>query len=223
MRIMPMLLMSAASAAACAGRGPALREPVGQTMVTSSPVKPDRHEDAAAQNTCKMDQLPLIEFDSASSKLGDEQKLELRRLAGCLAASPEITSIVLIGYTDVMGAVTANLVLGLERARAVMRQLIDEGVSPARIVVASAGELQRPSARWGLRAHRVEMLLARGGPARPDEAPIARGIDARGLMPPPQAESVSRGSPQRLMPPGRPPFVPGPPPRRFVPPPPQSR
>jgi hypothetical protein len=78
----------------------------------------------------------------------------------------------------------------------VMRQLMNDGVGPGRIVVASAGELQRPHARWGLHAHRVEILIARGGPPRPDEAPVARGIDAEGMIrhPPPAGGAPAAGA-----------------------------
>lgn len=221
-----LLLMSAVSTAACAERGPELRQPVGQTMVASSPSRGahaatpgDSPEDVERYLTgqrggpCGMDELPVIEF--ASRELGEGEKVQLKRLAGCLTAAPyEKTSIVLIGHTDVVGTAPANLVLGLERARTVMKHLIDGGVSPGRIVVASAGELQRPSERWGVRAHRVEVLLARGGPPRPNEAPIARGIDAEGLLPRPRTEVVGRDPPGRLVPPPQPPQSP---PMRMLP------
>ena len=108
----------------------------------------------------------------------------LRRLAECLnTPSFDKVSVVLIGYTDLIGNVSANLELGLTRAQGVMKQLMSDGVAPGRIVVASAGELQRPSARKGLHAPRVEVLFTWGGPTRPNEAPITRGIDAEGLLP----------------------------------------
>jgi outer membrane protein OmpA-like peptidoglycan-associated protein len=234
-----LLLMSAVSTAACAERGPELRQPVGQTMVASPP---GRGAHAATPNDspddvegylkgrnggpCGMNELPVIEF--ASKELGEQEKLQLKRLAGCLTAAPyEKTSIVLVGHTDVVGTAPANLELGLERATTVMKHLIDGGVSPGRIVVASAGELQRPRERWGVRAPRVEVLLARGGPAHANEAPIARGIDAEGLLPRPRSEVVSRDPPGRLMPPPQPPpmrMLPQQQPGSFVPPPlPRSR
>jgi len=235
-----LLLMSAIFTPACAERGPELRQPVGQTMVASAPSRgahaatpnastgsPDdveRYLTGQSGGPCGMDELPMIEF--TSRELGEPEKLQLKRLADCLTAAPyETTSIVLIGHTDVVGTAPANLVLGLERATTVMKHLIDAGVSPGRIVVASAGELQRPRERWGVRAHRVEVLLARGGPPRPNEAPIARGIDAQGLLPRPRSEVVGRDSPGRLAPAPQPPpmqmlpqqqpgpFVPRPPPR----------
>ena len=243
MRTMHVLsLMGAVAASACAERGPELRQPVGQTMVAPSRGRgahaatpgaspDDVARDLAGQRDgpCGMAELPVIEF--ASSELGEGEKLQLKRLAACLKAAPyETTSIVLIGHTDVVGTPPANLVLGLERARIVMMHLIEGGVSPGRIVVASAGELQRPRERWGVRAHRVEVLLARGGRPRPNEAPIARGIDAEGLLPRPRAEVVGQDAPG---PPAPAPQPPPPmrlpqqqPPGRVVappPPPPRSR
>jgi len=221
-------LMSAVSATACGERGPELRQPVGQTMVGSTSVRgariatPDESREVGERylagqsgGPCGMDELPVIEI--ASKELGEREKLQLKRLAGCLTAPPyEKMSVVLIGHTDVIGTSPANLVLGLERATTVMKHLIDGGVSPGRIVVASAGELQRPRERWGVRAHRVEVLLARGGGARPNEAPIARGIDAEGLLPRPRTEVV--GPPGRPAPPPPPPQPPQPPQRPQPPP-----
>ena len=220
MRIESVTLLTALLAAGCGARGPALHEPVGQTAAHRSPpptatahregaLTSDSADDVEAyvagegKGPCGMDPLPMIPFSFASNRLEEPRIVELRRLAGCLTAAPyETASVVLVGYTDLAGTQPANLTLGLERAQAVMRQLIEAGVSPGRIVVASAGELQRPRARWGLAADRVEVLVARGGPPRPDEAPIARGIDAEGLLPrsrPPAATSTT--SAQRPSPP----------------------
>lgn len=236
MRITHVLLMSAVSVTACALRGPDLRQPVGQTMTAPSPPRDaagsgeaaappaNAAEDAELYLTgkstgpCRMDPLPMITFAFGATRLSEPQTVELRRLAECVTAAPyETTSVVLVGYADVVGTVPANLTLGLERAQSVMRQLIDSGVSPARIVVASAGELQRPNARWGLQADRVEILIARGGPPRPEEAPITRGIDAEGLLPRPRPPVVSGGSPGRIAPPQQPPFMPRMPPRSVTP------
>lgn len=212
MRIQGVLLVSAVSVAACSEGGPALRQPVGQTTVTSSSLSSRSATTAAktaadaSTGSCESAQLPTIEFASTSTALSEPQLAVVKGLAQCLASSAdEKSSIVLIGHTDVVGTVPANLELGLVRAQAVMKELIDGGVSPGRIVVASAGELQRPSAQRGLSASRVEILVARGGPSRPNEAPITRGIDAEGLVPRPPMPA-----PTNTMPP-RPTFVPRPP------------
>ncbi len=243
MRLSHVLLMVSVTsvAAACGPRGPELRD-VGVTMVTSArsrhspqPDPSGRDGGAAAPDDaaksvegyvtgkgtgpCGMDQLPMIAFAFGSGELDEAKIPEVQRLAGCLTTAPyDTSSVVLVGHSDVVGDAPANLSLGLERAEAVMKQLIEGGVSAARIVVASAGELQRPRARWGMQADRVEVLVARGGPPRPDEPPIARGIDARGLMPSPPRNATSGAPPARPVPPARPPFLYGTPPPGYVPP-----
>ena len=198
-----LLFAGALLSAACIQCGPRFQEPVGHTTergtrppapVPSTAAAPDAGANdvegtVAAESTedpCGTDP-PVIEFDGASTNIDERQDQVLTRLAECLnTPSFEKASVVLIGYTDLIGTVSANLELGLARAQIVMKHLVSGGVAPGRIVVASAGELQRPSARRGLHAPRVEILLARGGPARPNEAPITRGIDAEGLMPRPR-------------------------------------
>jgi hypothetical protein len=187
-------------AGACTHCGPKVQEPVGQS-ITRTPISPSPAPPPPATaregttDPCTADP-PVIEFNGASTDVATPQDEALKQLAGCLnGAALEKTSVVLIGYTDVIGTVPANLELGLSRAQVVMRHLVSGGVAPGRIVVASAGELQRPSARRGLHAPRVEILLANGGPSRPNEAPINRGIDAEGLVPPPRQPGTTTAAP----------------------------
>ena len=183
-----LLLAGAMFSAACANRGAQLQEPVGRTTTDHGTPSPAQSPPAPASqgestDPCNTDP-PIVSFNGSSTEIEEPQIQELRRLAGCLNTAPhEKTSVVLVGYTDLIGTMSANLELGLARAQVVMKQLVNGGVAPGRIVVASAGELQRPHARLGLHAPRVEVLLTRGGPQRPNEAPIARGIDAEGLVP----------------------------------------
>lgn len=197
--------------AACIQCGPKFQEPVGQTTqrptpppaavssTTSAPEPPAPVEDVSPCDA----EMPVIAFEGASTTIDERQDRELRRVAECLN-TPSLgrASVVLVGYTDPVGTVSANLELGLARAQAVMKQLVNVGVAPGRIVVASAGELQRPSARMGLHAPRVEILLTYGGPARPNEAPITRGIDAEGLLPRPRPSSSPTPSPTPTVRPG---------------------
>ena len=190
-----LLFAGATFLAACANRGTHLEDPVGRTTTDHATAPPPQHPSAAtthdsepsgageSANPCVADP-PIVAFNGSSTEIEEPQIQELRRLAGCLNAAPhEKTNVVLVGYTDLIGTVSANLELGLARAQVVMKQLVNGGVAPGRIVIASAGELQRPHARLGLHAPRVEVLFTRGGPQRPNEAPITRGIDAEGLMP----------------------------------------
>jgi outer membrane protein OmpA-like peptidoglycan-associated protein len=215
MSMRTLLSMGAIFMTACAAHGGTrLEEPVGQTSargapppseaasVTPSGASNDREPDdrepnvaGASGEPCRADP-PIVKFDGASTEIDQPQVEALRSFAGCLnGAGYEKTSVVLIGYTDVIGTVSANLELGLGRAQAVMNHLVAGGVAPGRIVVASAGELVRPQARLGLHAPRVEILITRAGPPRPNEAPIARGIDAAGLMHQPQTTPPPRATP----------------------------
>lgn len=195
-------VLFALTTAGCAERGVVLQQPVGSTIATAAPgerpsVAPATSHDALpdpapSANADPCADPPVVAFSGDSTAVTATQIDALLGLAECLNAPPnEDTTVVLVGYTDLMGTMPANIELGLTRAQRVMRHLMSGGVAPGRIVVASAGELQRPSARLGLHAPRVEILIARGGPPRPNEAPIARGIDAQGLMRPPPKNTVS--------------------------------
>lgn len=209
-----LLFTGAWASAACAARGPAFRDPVGQSMVgatrteratgaapetaSASPSSVDAYVEGTGAGPCGATP-PVVAFPPSSMELAEPQSVQLGRLAECLTSAPyDTASVVLVGYTDVMGTVPANLELGLARAQVVMRELMRGGVAPGRIVVASAGELQRPQAHWGLQAHRVEVLIARGGPARPNEAPVVRGIDAEGLMPRPPSTKPPASPPAAI-------------------------
>jgi outer membrane protein OmpA-like peptidoglycan-associated protein len=192
MSMRTLLFMAAMFSTACAHQ---LQDPVGTTNRTplpsdarSAPPRTASHDvepKVAGESADPCGAAPpIVEFNGSSTEIDEAQVEELKRLAKCLNEAPhEKNSVVLIGYTDLIGTVAANLELGLTRAQVVMKHLPSGGVAPGRIVVASAGELQRPHARLGLHAPRVEVLIARGGLPRPNEAPITRGIDAEGLVP----------------------------------------
>jgi outer membrane protein OmpA-like peptidoglycan-associated protein len=225
MRTPFLFFVCAMASAGCADRGAVLQQPVGTTTATatvtaapadSAAVAPAPSSDATPSappnaNADLCADPPVVAFSGSSTVVTETQIEVLRHLAECLNAAPnEETTVVLIGYTDLMGTVPANIELGLTRAQGVMKELVSSRVAPGRIVVASAGELQRPSARLGLHAPRVEILVARGGAPRPNEAPITRGIDAEGLIRPPPKKPVT-SSPAPM--PNRPANV-RPPPKR---------
>ena len=51
-----------------------------------------------------------------------------------------VPEVVVIGHTDTLGDARANVALGLKRAKSVQGVLVDAGISPALIEVASHGE-----------------------------------------------------------------------------------
>jgi hypothetical protein len=79
-----------------------------------------------------------VNFEFNSSTPVDELN-ELGILAQFLRAHPEVR-VILSGHTDSLGSREYNLRLGLERAEAVKRALVGNGVTPERIEVRSAGK-----------------------------------------------------------------------------------
>lgn len=78
-----------------------------------------------------------FEFESdaltnVSSRKVPEILAAVKRLA--------VPEVVVIGHTDTLGDATANIALGLKRATSVRSVLVDAGIAPALIEVASHGE-----------------------------------------------------------------------------------
>jgi phosphate transport system substrate-binding protein len=61
-------------------------------------------------------------FRTGSLKLDERGKLDMERLAAFLETQPDTTELVMVGFTDDVGAFDANVTLSRERAAAVMEQ-----------------------------------------------------------------------------------------------------
>jgi outer membrane protein OmpA-like peptidoglycan-associated protein len=81
----------------------------------------------------------ILYFEFESDTLTDESK---RKVPGILAAVKRLTvpEVAVIGHTDTLGDANANIALGLKRATSVRSVLVDAGIAPALIEVASHGE-----------------------------------------------------------------------------------
>ena len=79
-----------------------------------------------------------FDFDKAILK-GDLSKLAV--IADRLKQNPEITAHI-VGHTDSKGSQQYNLKLGLKRAEAVKRWLVNQGIDSSRIVTDTKGESQ---------------------------------------------------------------------------------
>jgi outer membrane protein OmpA-like peptidoglycan-associated protein len=79
----------------------------------------------------------LFAFDSADLK--PEASERIVRLAGFLIGAPDRSALI-EGYTDDLGDDAYNLTLSRRRAETVRQALIDQGVSPARLVADGYGE-----------------------------------------------------------------------------------
>jgi outer membrane protein OmpA-like peptidoglycan-associated protein len=78
-------------------------------------------------------------FEFESDALTDESS---RKVPEILAAVKRLAvpEVVVIGHTDTLGDATANIALGLKRAKSVQSVLVEAGIPPALIEVASHGE-----------------------------------------------------------------------------------
>jgi OOP family OmpA-OmpF porin len=81
-------------------------------------------------------------FDTNSSTIKPESFPDLDRVVTFMKeTSPSATGVV-EGHTDSQGADAANLALSQRRADAVLRYLVDQGVSPGRLSAQGYGETQ---------------------------------------------------------------------------------
>lgn len=104
-----------------------------------------------------------LTFRTGSSELGTAEFASLASLGAYLNANPD-RRVILVGHTDTVGALSANIVLSRERARAVMARLIDKyGVAAGQIEADGVGFLAprasnlTPEGRT--RNRRVEVVL----------------------------------------------------------------
>ncbi len=80
-----------------------------------------------------------LTFDTGSDKLQPSSNEQLQNIAAILQAYPSVHAKV-GGYTDNTGNATANLKLSGDRAANVMHELINRGITPARLEAKGYGE-----------------------------------------------------------------------------------
>lgn len=103
---------------------------------------------------------PMFAFDKATAKPTSAPTMQV--LANCMTQGAlRNRSIRLVGRADPRGSEAYNQRLGLARAERVKRYLVNQGVEPARIAVASLGEQDASYERADWRTDRrvdVELL-----------------------------------------------------------------
>ncbi len=85
--------------------------------------------------------LKNIFFDLNSYNLKEQSHIEIRQLTTFLAQNPTI-SIEIIGHTDNQGSIESNITLSQNRAKAVKKALIEQGIAPSRVSDKGMGQRQ---------------------------------------------------------------------------------
>lgn len=81
-----------------------------------------------------------INFEFGKATLKPDAIPVLNAVAGALHAQQKIQKVSIEGHTDAVGSDEANLALSHARAQTVYRYLIDQGISPSRLVYKGFGE-----------------------------------------------------------------------------------
>jgi outer membrane protein OmpA-like peptidoglycan-associated protein len=84
-------------------------------------------------------ELTSVRFPSGSAEVLPDHAAELDRVARVMAALPHVTVLV-IGHADQVGAEGSNFELSEQRAAAVVRYLVSQGVAPGRLASRGVGE-----------------------------------------------------------------------------------
>ena len=136
------------------GRYMDLQEQDLRNAITASEAASIRREEDILRATFKGEAY----FDYNSSQLKPGAFAELRRIADILNKYPQ-TTIEIGGHTDTRGTEQYNQMLSSRRAESVKNALIQNGVSPARMVAIGYGE-SRPISSSHAVNRRVEIIIA---------------------------------------------------------------
>ena len=119
-------------------------------------------------------ELPDVHFASGAIRVERRDEGTLRAVAAWLKANPS-QLVIVEGYTDGVGARTANQALAHRRARWVMDYLVSKGVPAERITTVARGEhgtlCADRSAACQSRNRRVHFLARESGPVELSAAP----------------------------------------------------
>jgi len=80
-----------------------------------------------------------VVFDTGSATLRPESQQQLDHIAAVLTSCPSV-HLDIAGYTDSVGSAESNMRLSLNRAKAVVAQLVSKGVSPDRLTIQGYGK-----------------------------------------------------------------------------------
>lgn len=105
-----------------------------------------------------------ILFETDSAELTPSAEDLVRRISDTMRADPDLR-VAVVGHTDSTGDFNYNLRLSERRARAMVKALVDDGVSPNRLTGVGVGPLSpaasNDTAEGRAQNRRVELVLIR--------------------------------------------------------------
>lgn len=123
--------------------------------------RPERRETASAE---EREGAIVVRFDLERADIGQEAKAKLRELVASAGPNDRFR---VEGHADASGREDGNRYFSRERARAVARELVRQGVAPSRITSTSFGSTRPLVSGRGAavfeRNRRVEIFLERSG------------------------------------------------------------
>ena len=161
-RTLQMLLYTSAAENVHTGRAATYIEIVEPKAMPTGQVTVDAK--ALGQGLASEGRIALygLQFDTGKTEIKPESGAQLDQMVSALKAQPAL-KVLIVGHTDNVGAVDANLTLSQGRAQAVVAALVQRGIAAGRLQargVANFSPLASNAAEDGrARNRRVEMVL----------------------------------------------------------------
>jgi outer membrane protein OmpA-like peptidoglycan-associated protein len=105
-------------------------------------LKPEPKESLAELKGDKIEIMQTVQFETGKATILSKSFSLLEQVTSVVAANPGIKQVLIGGHTDDVGSDDFNLELSQKRAESVRQFLIDQGISPSRLVAKGFGETQ---------------------------------------------------------------------------------
>jgi OmpA-OmpF porin, OOP family len=126
--------------------GDGILDPQDACPTVPGPADPDPTKNGCPKARIEKDQIVIterVEFETDSAKLLESSNGILNAVLNVLAEHPEVGQVLVEGHTDNVGGATYNKHLSEQRAKSVVKWLLQHGVNPRRLLDAGFG-LERP-------------------------------------------------------------------------------
>ncbi len=113
-----------------------------KTADLSFVLKPEPKESLAELKGDKIEIMQTVQFETGKDTILSKSFSLLEQVTSVVASNPGIKQVLIGGHTDDVGSDDFNLELSQKRAEAVRQFLIDQGISPSKLVAKGFGETQ---------------------------------------------------------------------------------